>query len=398
MLTNKSQQLQTFIDKSLSKYSRIQNTVLTIPSSLLLKLIVIRIHIASALWNINSNYILSKIDTVPSAGINREIYDASPSIIRDYIQNKDTAVSSLQFALDDSIVQLHIYHYNTKNINNIVRLAYIWFDVVRKYGNTTCSKNITLHLFLTDMNKTIPTSNNGIDREHINSAYTYPCRNNNYIVIYRKEDWFKTLIHESFHYFGLDFSGYGDTITNEHLNSYFNTNNDYKLCECYAETWATIINCLFVSFYSVNLIPSFNAHFKQVLHVFSRCMKNEICFATYQCYKIFNKLNIVAEKERVTVPNEYTEQTPILSYHFFKLVMISNFPTFIQWCSNNSRSIRFDDRNVNVNSSLFSFVELILMHIEDPILLQNIRSKQNIVADGPLFLRNTLRMVSYEMR
>ena len=42
---------------------------------------------------------------------------------------------------------------------------------------------------------------------HCNSAVTTSCIRNGEICIYRKEEFLKVLIHESFHIFGLDFSG-----------------------------------------------------------------------------------------------------------------------------------------------------------------------------------------------
>ena len=45
-------------------------------------------------------------------------------------------------------------------------------------------------------------------QSHVNSGYTYTCKENNEIVIYREEEWLKVLIHESFHAYGLDFSSF----------------------------------------------------------------------------------------------------------------------------------------------------------------------------------------------
>ena len=78
---------------------------------------------------------------------------------------------------------------------------------------------------------------------NVNTGYTTRCANGN-ITIYRSEEWFKVLIHESMHYLGLDFS-----IENHDLKSVFPIDTDILLSECYAESWARILNVYFTSFY-----------------------------------------------------------------------------------------------------------------------------------------------------
>ena len=45
-----------------------------------------------------------------------------------------------------------------------------------------------------------------LNSSHVNTAFTRTCPKKSEIVVFRKEEWFKVFIHESFHNFGLDFS------------------------------------------------------------------------------------------------------------------------------------------------------------------------------------------------
>merc|ERR1711990_305671 len=77
---------------------------------------------------------------------------------------------------------------------------------------------------------------------NVNTGYTTRCNLGN-ITIYRKEEWFKVLIHESMHYLGLDFG-----VENHNLHLIFPIDTEISLAEAYVEFWARIFNIYFVSF------------------------------------------------------------------------------------------------------------------------------------------------------
>ena len=68
---------------------------------------------------------------------------------------------------------------------------------------------VSIHLFMTDFKKEIPKSTvDVIDVMNVNSGLSDVCQRDSEIIIYRKEEWFKVFIHETFHSLGLDFSNY----------------------------------------------------------------------------------------------------------------------------------------------------------------------------------------------
>lgn len=78
-------------------------------------------------------------------------------------------------------------------------------------------RGISQHLYLFNtVQKELPENKSEvIGPVNANTGYTYRCEKNNEIVIYRQEEWFKVLMHETMHTFGNDFetedySGGGD--------------------------------------------------------------------------------------------------------------------------------------------------------------------------------------------
>ena len=116
----------------------------------------------------------------------------------------------------------------------------------------TCSTDLSIYLYLTDLKKTLPSkvAHAELKEENVNTGFTFGCSLKNQIYIYREEEWEKVLIHELIHAFGLDFASNDklNTIANDRAMSYFGIRNmerkDLRLYEAYTETWADILYVL----------------------------------------------------------------------------------------------------------------------------------------------------------
>ena len=107
-----------------------------------------------------------------------------------------------------------------------------WLYIARTMAtDCSCGNPLTIYVYLTSHEKRFPTRepSNRTDilgPVHVNTAFTYACtkskssksksskskssksdKPNATITIYRREEWFKVFIHETFHCFGLDYSG-----------------------------------------------------------------------------------------------------------------------------------------------------------------------------------------------
>ena len=81
--------------------------------------------------------------------------------------------------------------------------------MLHQYASSECVSKINIVIYLTPFKKVLPDNSIAIlDVENANSAVTLACHNPGEIIIYRKEEWFKVFIHETFHSFGLDFQHY----------------------------------------------------------------------------------------------------------------------------------------------------------------------------------------------
>jgi hypothetical protein len=90
-----------------------------------------------------------------------------------------------------------------------------------------------------------------LDQENVNTAFTRTCPKNSEIIVFRKEEWFKSFLHETFHNFGLDFSDMNNNSCNSKILEIFPVNSEVNLFESYTEFWARIMNILFCSFVSM---------------------------------------------------------------------------------------------------------------------------------------------------
>jgi len=148
---------------------------------------------------------------------------------------------NIYFVVEHSSPEYHIEIYN-EYVETILK----WLYIVNEYSSKTCSKKINIFMYLTSLTKKLPTSNITIlDENHVNTAFTYTCPVDSEIVVFRKEEWFKVLMHETFHNFALDFSDMNTSECTTHMLSIFKVNSDVNLYEAYTEFWAEIMNAVF---------------------------------------------------------------------------------------------------------------------------------------------------------
>jgi hypothetical protein len=269
------------------------------------------------------------------------------------------------------------------------RRIYVYLYIVDTFACNDCSKEIDIFLYLTNSKKMLPSvSGDAIDRIHVNTAFTTSCEPKTEIILFRKEEWFKVLMHETFHCLGLDFSEHSSINSEVHseILKHIPIKSEVKLYETYCEMWAEIINTIIITtIENHGKTISFPSLVEDMLH-------NELFYSLFQVAKILNHFNLdyedlykdanssgfdvfsfgggAANKKR----NRYKEQTEIFSYFLLKTILLFNCDTFIQWVlQNNNNGIMFKNPEINVKK--FS-QELILAKYKNPELV-SILSKIN---------------------
>jgi len=203
-----------------------------------------------------------------------------------------------------------------------------------------------------------------LDEIHANTAFTFACPlTSNEIYVFRNEEWFKVLIHESFHCFGLDFSRLPEEEIEKKMFSIFPVACDLRFYETYTEIWAEIINVIFVS---VNSYPCRES--KIDIHRLSKIIENHLyneqIFSLFQCSKVLHHLGLnyrelyeTTERAVLLRHERYRENTHVFSYYILKCIIMFHYNDFIEWCiKNNNNSIQFTKTQENMNK-LFEFVK-----------------------------------------
>ncbi len=90
--------------------------------------------------------------------------------------------------------------------------------------------------------------------------------------------------------------------------------------------------------------------------MYNKCNKifeSEVMFSLFQCCKIMKHhgidYNMLCNNKNLN----YSEKTPVMSYYFFKSILLFNYDTFITWCQNNNSNLfTFMNNNVHEYTNL----------------------------------------------
>lgn len=343
------------------------------------------IRVVNNSWDLicNSDYPLPDITQIDRKTIdticNQTMYSHIPEDIRREFESTEQQGFKTDFVLPRGrkvimYTVLPAHHNNASQASDKV-LEYVnrvikWLYFIDGVASQQCAQTLNIYLLLTDAKKQLPESpadglvGNGlveIDMVHANTAFTTSCSPKNDIFIFRREEWFKVFMHETFHCFGLDFSAYSNSDSNKCILSIFpaiDPNLDVRLYETFCEMWAELFHMLFCLFYvpldgdgdksKDGCIPFSKQRFISTL-------SNERIFSIYQSNKLL-RYSGYTYKDLFATPMRgqpyYTEKTPAFSYYVIKSLMLWNLDMFIDWCLKyakvveSSPPIQFDKNNI----------------------------------------------------
>jgi len=333
-----------------------------------------------------------------------KLYSHIPKVIREEIENKRGIYLQYEFSITNIKIRtfkLQIYYpQSTIPTNNeeIISKILLWLHVITKYSTVDCNDVIEIFIYMTDHIKMLPSSLSASKRDkikemHMNTAFTVHCQE---LVIYRKEDFFKTFIHETFHNLGMDFSRMTTQISNEILYSEFRNISriDYKLYETYCETWAEIWNII-IQMYFTSPATSVASLLKDIELKY----QHDYIFTIFQQCKILSYYRIPRYKElgndRRKRGFDTTETTPIFSYLVWKSIYFCHINEFIMWCEiNNERNIlEFTKTEKNV----INYTQFLIDFNKDRKYLSNVEYMEawysDVGFDRSGYEMNTLKMV-----
>ena len=294
-------------------------------------------------------------------------YNSFPKIVMDHIEHHSRFLLTYNFSLLERKIKLIFIveesnaEANIQVYNNYVNYIIIWLFIVNKYGSKKCSVNFTTYFYFSSLEKKLPDASDVVlEHTHVNTAYTTTCPVDSEIVIFRKEEWFKVFIHETFHNFALDFSDMNNTECHKHILSLFPVNSEVNLYESYTEFWAEIINALLCSFFSLkdkNNEEEFLTNVEFFLNL-------ERTFSLFQMVKTLDFLGLEYKDlyhkntKSVTLRNtRYSEKTNVLAYYIIKTILLDNYQHFLMWCYRNNFSLLQFKKTVANQAEFCKFIE-----------------------------------------
>ena len=299
----------------------------------------------------------------------------TPLQIKSFILNNKTTLVSSNININNKIFNVKLFCYknvSNKKIETYLKNIYSLIIFLLKTHDKICLETLTINIYLTNYKKLLPENVNCIlNPNNINSGLTIPCKKNSEILIYREEEWFKVLIHESIHVFGIDFSMIDHLINKDYLKNLFNVNSDFLINETYCETIARLINTAFISYDKINNSKNINICDKVIdfKNNYNKLVNIERFYSIHQMVIILNYHNINYKDLfnsdpliRTEVYNKYSEKTNIFCYYVLTSILMNNYIDFLKWCNVNNNYIFYFNKNIN---NIDSFIDLILKNYDN---------------------------------
>ena len=306
-----------------------------------------------------------------------------------------THTQTVMFKLKHRTVYLSISSpHRVSKFMQYVKRIYMWLYISSHFACRKCSNIIHIDIYLTDHVKLLPPIGQVIGRTNVNTAFTTSCSSSTNICIFREQEWFKVLLHESFHNLGLDFSEMSGISADSQIASMFKINADIRLFEAYCEIWAEIIHAQFLSFFSTRIKDRYDT----MMGKLDQMLETEARFSLFQCVKVLDHNNMVyTDLFNESKRRHYREDTHILSYYIIKALLLYNKNKFVGWCSTNNKVLL--DFN-KTNKGIDSFCELIRSLYMDPIYINTLKTIEPWFIYNKMensLARKTLRMTVFEL-
>jgi hypothetical protein len=272
---------------------------------------------------------------------------------------------------------------------------------------------INFDIYLLDTPKYFPRKGKVFGPDEVNSGCTYQSTiNEKYINIWRKEEHFKLILHESIHYYNIDHS---HNFMNEKVdvNCHYQiiNNEGPRIFEALTESLTVFLNS-FANAYQIYYLENKTIKNKPILDTYDFQKIDEIRdelffqekkFFALQIAKIVKHINPDAQTfkqflikpehcdvSRTRQKNKLEETTSLLSYHIIKGTNIIFDQEFLEWIQN----------PVNFKISSFNdFFKYIAQKTHSQIFINLINQALKYIKDlddNGIKLSNSLRMTLYE--
>ena len=311
-----------------------------------------------------------------------------PNRIRTYILTQNTNnIFHISKNINDHIFNIYIISYESfsnKKIEDYLKNIFILLTFLTNIKKNLCFKSLNIYIYLTPFKKLLPNKDGCIlGSSNVNTGVTRPCIENSIILIYRKEEWFKLLIHECIHAFSIDFSSIKHLTVKEKLKHIFYIKSNFIINETYCEVCARLINNAFISYNLLNKNIQLSSSEKEseFIDLYNKLNNIERFYSIHQLvvilnyYKIkYNELISQNKNTKEKVFNIYNEKSNIFCYYVLTAILLNNFSDFFLWCNIHNNHLFDFNKKQNITNL---FIELILKNHNKKTLLKIINYLNN---------------------
>ena len=306
--------------------------------------------------NMNNTFIKTLFNLIHDSNIQPDTYKLtqdSPHVISpymapaisEYIKTNDFQHYSTQYQIGNMQVNLNLY-----SVKRIDVTKYLYFI---KLVLWMCVKSATkqhdaidIKIILTTINKTYPSV--PVEPASINSGQTDP--NKNEIIIFRKEEWLKVLIHECFHLFCLDFCDIQFNAV-PIFKKMFHVNGEFLIFESFTELWARTVNISIVSYHTKDKITY--EEYEQLMKI---NLQVERIYCIAQMNHVLNKMGYTYEDLIHFKKPVLQEKTNFFCYYVLTSVLFYYYDDTMKWFIKNDSLVQFSKSKVH---HFFHFIKQI---------------------------------------
>jgi hypothetical protein len=367
----------------------------------------------------NTSITTSEIYTSETSALKKGLkYTYINEEIRQSIETSHWIGQTITFTVHSKKITLH-FTYPTLSIKkdlkkverffqNIKFRIYSWLYIASLESERGCSTDLTIYFYFTDFKKRLPAQKKvPIDELNVNTGFTFSCSltesGKNEMYIYRKEEWFKVLIHECFHAFSLDFSGVSrellERTDREVIQTMFPIHIDLRFYETYCEMWAEILQIIYANIDEIIQDKNINGKNENAIDKwskFERMLRTDQLHSLKQGAKILKNYHmsytdLFERTDKAKLKRmEYREVSPVISYYLLKSIFYMHINEYIEWTSVNNRgTLRF----LKTELSLKSYIGLLRECYKTPKYIDSMK-----LAEKTLNQKDTnLRMSCFEI-
>lgn len=253
----------------------------------------------------------------------------------------------IQYTLKFEATLLDIYNFEinlfynnrdkTRQTNHIKLILFLLHFLISQNNDKIKQlnhRNFIIDIYFTDLKKGFEGGfRNKIEPKHINTGFCFqdPTINTTKIIIFRKEEWFKTLIHECLHAFNLEFNSHRINFSMLFSDTFF-INSSFLVNETFVEFWARLLNTSIHTYYEIIYPKDLSSFYTRLSHN----MLMERIHSIYQSSKILKLFGLeyadVINKSKEKLNKKvYIETTNAFCYYVLTSLLMIDMEKTLEW-------------------------------------------------------------------